>query len=146
MKALGADVVTALADDDGDTLPDAGVLEEALAAAEREVRLRLGVRADGDAPQLPAPVDDIVVTLAVERLYERRREALPGPWAERSERARLLLGEIVAGRHPLPGFTSAGRRVLATPRDSAPAQRLLLTLALLAAWETDSNAHDDLWI
>lgn len=121
MKALGADVVTALADDDGDTLPDAGILEEALAAAEREVRLRLGVRAD--APQLPAPVDDIVVTLAVERLYERRREALPGPWAERSERARLLLGEIVAGRHPLPGFTAEGRRVLATPRDTAPAHR-----------------------
>ena len=96
-QALDAETLAGLADDNGDGVADAGVLEAAAVAAEEEVRARL---ADANlAPgELPALLRDLIATLAVERLFERRREMLPGPWAERSARARALLRDLAEGR------------------------------------------------
>ncbi len=109
---LSPDVLVALADDDGDGLADDGVIEEALAAATREVRQAVaGVfSVAGDAP-LPALLADIAQTLAVERLYERRREALPGPWTQRAARARVLLHEVARGERPVEGAPRAAPRI-----------------------------------
>ena len=112
---LSPDVLLALCDDDDDGTPDAGVLEEALGGAAREVRHAVAgvVTIAVDAP-LPPLLADIARTLAVERLYERRRETLPGPWRERSARARVLLAEVAAGRRAVEGAPTPGRRVTST--------------------------------
>jgi hypothetical protein len=109
---LSPEVLVALADDDADGIADAGVLEEALAASTREVRQAVaGVVALAiDAP-LPALLADIAQTLAIERLYERRREALPGPWTDRAARARVLLDEIARGERPVDGAPQGAPRV-----------------------------------
>jgi len=90
--ALSPDVLAGLADDDGDGTPDAAVVQSAVDAAVEEVR-----RATGEGEDLSPVARDIAVTLAVERLYERRREALPGPWSQRAERARRLLRDWTRG-------------------------------------------------
>jgi phage gp36-like protein len=124
MKVLSADVVTALADDNRDQVPDAGVLEEAISAAEGLVRAslaRAGLPADQPFPPL---LDDIVLTLAVERLFERRRDVLPGPWTDRAARARILLEQIADGRHPVPGLAAGVPRVESATIDEPPLHRL----------------------
>lgn len=97
-RALSPDVLIELTDDNGDGVADAEVLAEALSAAEAEVRHAVAGTTRLDGVSLPPLLRDIVRTLAIERLYERRREMLPGPWRERADRARLLLEEVRAGR------------------------------------------------
>jgi len=112
---LSPDVLLALCDDDNDGTPDAGVLEEAFGAAAREVRRAIAgvVSIPIDEP-LPPLLSDIARTLAIERLYERRRETLPGPWRERSARARQLLAEVARGDRPIDGAPRPARRVTST--------------------------------
>ncbi len=85
-NALSPEVIAGLADDDLDGVPDAAVLQAAIDAADRTVRVATRI-----VGELPAALHDTVVTLAIERLYERRRETLPGPWRERANRARETL-------------------------------------------------------
>jgi hypothetical protein len=121
---LDADVITALADDDGDGEPDSGVLEAALAAAEAQVRAdasRGGFPAEDELPEL---LEDLAVTLAVERLFERRRELSPGAWSVRADRARALLAAIAAGEHPLPGARRRRAVQHAPANEQPPLQRL----------------------
>ncbi|MBX3730141.1 MAG: DUF1320 family protein [Candidatus Sumerlaeia bacterium] len=103
-KVLAPDVLAGLTDDNGDGLPDAAVVEAALAAAERDVRARVaGAVLVGDAV-LPAALRDVALTLAVERLFERRHAALPGDWTARAARARVLLDEMARGVRPVAGL------------------------------------------
>lgn len=117
-QALDAETLAGLADDNGDGIADAGVLEAAAQAAEEEVRARL-TDANLPAGELPALLRDVVATLAVERLFERRREMLPGPWSERAARARTLLRELAEGRLPL-----ASGPLVAAPEGPSPLHRL----------------------
>ncbi len=114
-KALDGDLVIALADDDGDGSPDSGVLEAALAAAEEEVRSAVARAGYQPADALPALLEDVAVTTAIERLFERRREMLPGPWRERAERARTLLRSIGDGVVPLSEVARSTPLVSSTP-------------------------------
>lgn len=98
-QAAGAAVVLELADDDGDGTADAGVVESAIAGAVTELGAQLargGVTPDPES----ALHRDLVTTLAVARLHERRRQELPPSWQGRLARARALLQEIAEGRHP----------------------------------------------
>jgi hypothetical protein len=112
---LSPETLLALCDDDNDGTPDSGVLEEAIASATREVRRAVAgvVQVPQDAP-LPPMLTDIVRTLSIERLYERRRETLPGPWRDRSHRARLLLAEVARGERPVEGAPTPARRIAST--------------------------------
>ena len=100
-RIAGADVVHALADDDRDGEADAAVIADAISGAAREVTAevsRAGITSD---PQLDESVADIVATLAVARLFERRRDPVPAAWILRATRARALAKAIGDGRHPL---------------------------------------------
>lgn len=113
-RILSPEVLAGLADDDNDGDPDYAVIEAAWLAAQDDVRASVaGVLnvPDGEPTSL---LRDIALTLAVERLYERRREVPPNAWSERAARARALLSEIAAGRHPVPGIPRAGRAVRST--------------------------------
>jgi phage gp36-like protein len=120
--ALSADDVVALADDNGDLAADAGVLEAALQAAENEVRHHLhrgGFAAD--APLTPL-LEDFVVTIAVARLFERRREVLADSWKERLRDTRGMLRAIGAGE-PIADVPRVGERIIAAPDDQPPCHR-----------------------
>ena len=114
-QALDPGVLVALADDNGDGLADAAVIDAALAASDAWVRHRVGathtLTAGGN---LPAVLDDIILTLAIERLFERRRDVPPGVWTQRADRARRLVDDIVAGIVPLAGAPPRGVLVGAT--------------------------------
>ncbi len=85
-NALSPDVLVGLTDDDFDGIADSNVIQAAIDAATRLVRSQTGLSGD-----LPSSLQDVVITFAVERLYERRREALPGPWRDRANRAREFI-------------------------------------------------------
>ncbi|MEO8376253.1 MAG: phage protein Gp36 family protein [Candidatus Sumerlaeota bacterium] len=110
-RIISSEVITALADDDGDLMADASVLEQALTSSENEVRAVIASAGYGTAAPLTPLLDDLILTLAVERLFERRREILPGPWRERSARARIILREIGAEHLVPPGIGTAPVRV-----------------------------------
>lgn len=97
---IGPAALAALCDDDGDGEPDNGVIDRAIGDALAEVRAAY-TRGGVYLPDpLPADLEDAVATLAIARLHERRREALPEPWRERVARTRAELAAISAGRHP----------------------------------------------
>ncbi|MDK2972293.1 MAG: Bacteriophage Mu, Gp36 [Candidatus Sumerlaeota bacterium] len=104
-KELAPGVLAGLADDNGDGAADAEVIAAIAAAAERDVRLRVAGTLSLPAGELPPALRDIALTFAVERLYERRHEVLPGDWTARAQRARLLLAEIADGLRPVEGAT-----------------------------------------
>lgn len=99
LQVLSADVLDALSDDGGAGLPAPGVIAAALDSAEAEVRHALS--SAGYTEAMPETFVDLAVTLAVEALFHRRREMLPGEWAERAARGRRILSEVIAGRHPV---------------------------------------------
>lgn len=103
LAALSADVLEALAEDGSPGLPGPEVLQHALDVAGREVRDALPLAVYQSISELPGSLDDHVVILAIEALFLRRREMVPGPWADRAARTRKILAEMAAGRHPLPG-------------------------------------------
>ena len=124
MNALSADVVVALADDNQDNVADPGVLEAAIAAAEEQVRAGLHRGGMDATTELTPLLEDLVITLAVERLFERRRELIPEPWSGRAKRARLILEEIAAGRHPIRNVARDPGRIASPSEESQPLHRL----------------------
>lgn len=110
LAALSADVVAALSGDGETGLPAPDVLHEALEGGEREVRAALSGHAVEVGGALHPHLVDHAVTLAVEHLFHRRREMIPGPWTDRAARVRTILTEMAAGRHPLPG-QQPGKRI-----------------------------------
>ncbi len=106
-RIAGADVIHALADDDRDGEADAPIIAEAIAGAAREVATeiaRAGVTTD---PLEDEHLAGIVATIAVARLFERRRDPVPDAWNLRATRARALAKSIGDGRHPIARATSA---------------------------------------
>lgn len=110
LSALSADVLAALSEDGDPGLPGPDVLQGALESGEREVRAMLAPHCIDESAVLHPILVDHAVTLAVEYLFHRRREMIPGHWSERAVRTRKILEEMAAGRHPVPGYTP-GRRV-----------------------------------
>lgn len=108
-RCAGAAVILELTDDDGDGMPDSGVAEEAIAAATAEASAEMA-RGGATLDAEDALHADLVTTLAVARLHERRRQALPPSWAGRLERARQILREIAERRHPASRGASAATR------------------------------------
>lgn len=115
MQALDPVVLVALTDDNGDGLADTDVVDAAIAASDAFVRDRLEATVDvPEGGNLPPLLDDIVLTLSVERLFERRRDVTPGVWTQRAERARRLLDDIASGALPLAGVTTRSAPVAIT--------------------------------
>lgn len=104
-KALAPETLIALTDDNRDGQPDTPVIEAIAAAREQEVRQAVAGTVTLNEGTLPPLLADLVLTLTVEALFARRREALPGDWSDRAKRARLLLREIAGGLRPLEGAT-----------------------------------------
>ena len=122
-EALGMETVTLLADDDRDGTADEGVLEAVLNAAEA-FALHEIARGGYPRPEVSgAFLEDLIVTLAVEKLFLRRREMMPGSWAERAGRARLVLREIAEGRRAMPGLERRAGRIDAVNEDDPPVHR-----------------------
>ena len=107
--ALGNETILALSDDNADGLPDANVLETALTTAEDYVRETLAL----DAAALTPRTEDIILTLAIERLFERRTAPVPETWRQRASRARILLTEptstSIAPANTVLGITAEDR-------------------------------------
>lgn len=129
-RILSPDVLVELADDNGDGVADAAVLGAATNAAVQEVRHAVSGSVRLEGTELPPLLRDIAATFAVGRLYERRREALPGPWAERMQRARTLLGEVAEGRRSAEGIRP-GRFAVAATRQPDDRQSTLARLKRL---------------
>ncbi len=108
---LSPDVLVGLADDDGDGVADAGVVAAAGEAAKQQVRDVVAGTVTLPAGDLPPLLRDIVRTLAIERLYERRRETMPGPWSDRAERARRLLADVSSGFRSIDGAMRSGEAI-----------------------------------
>lgn len=105
-RAAGAELVLALADDDGDGEADAGVLQHCIESATRAVLSETGRRGITSG----ALVEDLIVTHAVAALFERRREPMPQPWRDRLDRAQTIARQVGDGLHPLaPGSSTATR-------------------------------------
>ncbi len=109
LLVLDAPTAIALADDDGDGVPDPGVLEEAAGAAERHVIAEAAIGGLSVEPPLAGELADIATTLAVRALFERRPNTLPPAWRERTDRARRLLLDIRLGRRRPHDFPHAPR-------------------------------------
>lgn len=113
-QSLDPLVLAALTDDNGDGQADLDIVETALADGETRVRAHLAawlVVADGP---LPALLDDIALTLAVERLFERHRDISPGVWIQRADRARRLLDDLASGALVLADAPRRGEAIEAT--------------------------------
>jgi len=107
-RIAGEDVILALADDDRDGVADAPIIAESITGAAREVALEIsrgGVTTD---PLEREDLHGIIATLAVARLFERRRDPMPEGWVSRAARARAVLISIAEGRHPISRACSSG--------------------------------------
>lgn len=71
-KQLAPAEVVQLADDDGDGVADAGVIERALADAEAEINAYLGTRYRLPLATVPELIRRLTVDLALWHLYRRR--------------------------------------------------------------------------
>lgn len=112
--ALSPETLLGLTDDEGSGTPGEAVIAAASSAAIAHIAARCAGTITWPEGALPVAIRDIAITLTVERLYERRREVLPGPWADRAARARVLLAEIASGQRPIDGAIPLGPRVAAT--------------------------------
>ena len=99
--ALAPDILLLLADDENTGTANPNILQEALNGAEAEVRVRLAAGGWNLDPAEDDFLAELVVALAIGRLFQRRRELEPGPWVERIARALRVLAEIAAGTFPL---------------------------------------------
>ncbi|MDX1973762.1 MAG: hypothetical protein SFY68_14620 [Candidatus Sumerlaeia bacterium] len=98
-RALDPETVETLTNDSAYGVSQSAIIQQASDAAESELHERLNI----STPTLELELfyRDIWLTWTVERLFERRREALPLVWRERADRARAYVAEI-ASRKTLP--------------------------------------------
>lgn len=115
IAALGADAALALSDDDRNGTSDPGVLVQVLDDAEQEVREAVALGGYPRESELGAALEDAAVTLAIERLFHRRREMIPGVWSDRADRARTILREIAARRRTIPHLRRSDNAVPSPP-------------------------------
>lgn len=119
IAALGQDVALALSDDDRNGTSDPGLLGQLLDEAEQEVREAVALGGYARESELGAALEDAVITLAIERLFHRRRELIPGVWSDRADRARTILREIVARRRTIPHLRRSDSAVSSPPEEPA---------------------------
>lgn len=113
-QSLDPLVLAALTDDNGDGQADLAIVEAALADGEARVRAHLAARLVVPDGPLPPLLDDIALTLAIERLFERRRDVPPGVWTQRADRARRLLDDLASGALALAEAPRRGEAIEAT--------------------------------
>jgi phage gp36-like protein len=119
-SAIDPATLILLADDAETGIADPAILTAALEAATAEVTAHLAGR-----PFTPL-AEHLAVTLAIERLFHRRRELEPAAWRERADRARRILAEIAAGRFPAADAAARIRmRGNTEPTRTARLERLL---------------------
>jgi phage gp36-like protein len=86
-------------DDDGDGMPDGGVLTEILASADQAVDAFLaGLFAVPFVAPAPAAVCEAAFVFACERIYDRRQILDKNPWSGRADDWRKRLEEIGSGK------------------------------------------------
>lgn len=102
---LALEVLQELADDDGDSLPDAAVLDAVLADAAAEIDQKLSGRYLTPVLPPPAILKRWCIDLAVAALYLRRRQPLPTHHGEQLALVRRALGAIADGLAGLAGAT-----------------------------------------
>lgn len=100
---LAPDVLQALADDDGDTLPDDAILDGALADAASEINHRLAARYATPLDPAPGITRRWCVDLAVAALYLRRSQPIPAGHAAAADLTRRALAAIADGLSGLAG-------------------------------------------
>jgi phage gp36-like protein len=108
-KELDATKLTQLADDNGDGVADAGVIDEAIAAADDEINGYLATRITVPVSPVPGIIKRLSARLAIYQLY-KRRDVLPEVWRDvRSEAIRFLRdfadGNVDLGISPAPAET-----------------------------------------
>jgi len=109
---LVAEQLAALADDDGDGAADDSVVAAAIADAQAEIDARLAPRYAVPFETAPAVARAIGATLAIERLYLRRRETPPEGFRVAIDAARMLLDRLASGEADIrEDGRSFGRRV-----------------------------------
>lgn len=99
---LGPELLTFLADDDGDAVPDTPILLAALHDAASQIDTMLARRYVVPFDPVPERLIRITVDLAVRNLYLRRREAMPEETAIAWTRARAELRDLATARSVLP--------------------------------------------
>jgi hypothetical protein len=89
-------------DDNGDGLPDTGVLEAIITSAGQAADAFLaGLFSVPFADPAPAAVAEAAFCFACERIYDRRQIFGKNPWTERAGFWRGRLAEIGSGKMPL---------------------------------------------
>jgi len=104
---VGSHTIVQLSDDNGDGIADTLVIQLAIDVAVREVRFAL----DLDNRPLSSEEEDLASTLAIARLYERRRETIPEAWQKRVEHVRQTL-RMVSARSFLKHSSAASNRTV----------------------------------
>ena len=102
---LAPELLVLLADDDGDGAADTDVLDASLADSSAEIDQVLAGRYVTPVDPPPAVLVRWCVDLAVARLFQRKREALPGEHADQATLTRRALEQIAAGLAGLSGAT-----------------------------------------
>lgn len=100
---LAPDLLSLLADDDGDAAPDTAILTAALDDASAQIDAALARRYAVPIDPAPDRLVRLAVDLAVAFLYRRRREALPAEAAAALTEALLDLVDLADGTAALPG-------------------------------------------
>ncbi len=113
-KRLSPATLAELADDDGDGLADAEVVEAALADAAARIDTHLAARYATPVDPPPPALAEAACALAAQALFARRRAAAPPEHAARHAEALRMLEALGGGLRRLPG---------AIPRDLPAASR-----------------------
>lgn len=104
-NALGPETVRGLTASPGASEPDDAVLAHAQDHAIAEVR-RITAFDDDDPPR---EWRDLVLALAAERLFARRRETIPAEWVARATEARRQLARLRPRFSPAPTRDASDR-------------------------------------
>lgn len=99
-KQLPQEELVQLTDDDGDGLPDTGVVDEAIAEADAEIDSYLAARYSLPLASVPVLLKKLSVDIAIWNLYSRRAVDEPVR-KERYQAAVKLLQAIAEGRASL---------------------------------------------
>ena len=100
---LGSDILTLLADEDGNGAADPAILQAALDDASAEIDASLAARYVTPVSPAPQVLLRLAVDLAVYFLFMRRREAISSEHLQRWREAREFMDRIARGMAELEG-------------------------------------------
>jgi phage gp36-like protein len=130
-KLIAPATLVQLADDDHDGVADAGVIAEALEAADDQVNAYVGARYQVPFATTPGVINKVAVDLALYHLYTRRAsEAVPEVRQTRYDAALKFLREVLEGKvslgvQPAPPEDAASQDEISTSSD--PSDRAFTT-------------------